>query len=278
VGVDAIAGTPNVLAAGSVRSALATLLGAVNSHITKTNSAHAASAISVLDSGNNLNANNVETALAEMLDALEKDHFRGNESNAGQHRTIHQPALGGSKALILDSNASGQTLTRFRIYADGESVWFTLNASWNGSQWARDHSGAFSSAIRFSRSQFELLHENSFAATFATWSRGWRLPMGGTINSAFECSGTVRETGRLGMQATNSFNTTRTISVGGAVTFRSRFPATPSSITLMAGTSFGFSSLPTVYSIDRDGFGFYSYQLTAADGTVYWFGSYIAVA
>ena len=43
----------------------------------------------------------------DILDAFEDDHFKGNEANAGQHRAIRQPPLGGTKALILDSNASG---------------------------------------------------------------------------------------------------------------------------------------------------------------------------
>jgi ribosomal protein L30E len=82
--------------------------------------------------GRNLNAANVEAALAEILDAVEGDHFKGNEANAGQHRTIRIPSLGGTKALILDSNASGTASTRLRIYADTGSIWFTLNASWDG--------------------------------------------------------------------------------------------------------------------------------------------------
>jgi hypothetical protein len=143
VGVDAIAGAPTAIAAGTLRAALVTLLGGLNGHVNQASGAHAASAVSVADSGNNLNAANVEAALAEILDAVEGDHFRGNEANAGQHRTIRQPALGGSMALILDSNASGSASTHLRIYADTDSVWFTLNASWNGGAWVRDTEGAF---------------------------------------------------------------------------------------------------------------------------------------
>lgn len=278
VGVNAIAGSPNAITAGTVRAALATLLAALNGHVTQASGAHAASAISVLDSGNNLNAVNVETAFAEVLDAFEGDHFRGNEANAGQHRTIRIPPLGGSKALILDSNASGASATRLRIYADGTSIWFTLNASWNGTAWARDAVGTFSGSIRFSRLEIEFLHDNTSTATFATWARGWRLPMSGTVNSAFELSGTVREQGRLGMEWTNEFNATRSCAGGGGVTFRNRFPAAPSSITLSVHTSGGFSGTPTVSYIDRDGFGFFSFQSLAAAATAYWFGSYTAIA
>lgn len=146
VGVDAItAGTP--------RAALVTLLGGLNGHVNQASGAHAASAISVADSGNNLNAANVEAALAEILDAVEGDHFRGNEANAGQHHATRQPPLGGTKALILDSNASGAAATHLRIYADGSSVWFTLNTSWDGAQWVRDAGGTFCGAFRFARNE-----------------------------------------------------------------------------------------------------------------------------
>ena len=256
-----------------------TLLGGLNGHVNQAAGAHAASAISVADAGNNLNAANVETALAEVLDTYEGDHFRGNEANAGQHRSIRQPPLGGTKALILDSSASGAAATHLRIYADGSSIWFTLNASWDGAQWVRDAGGTFCGAFRFARNEIEFLHEDSFAATFTAWTRTWRLPMSSTVNSAFELTGTVREVGRLGMEWTNSFNGTRTVAGGGGVTFRNRFPAAPSSITVSVNTaSSGFSGTPSTGYADRDGFGFFSYQSLGAAATAYWFGSYTAIA
>jgi hypothetical protein len=264
VGVDAIAGAPTAIAAGTLRAALVTLLGGLNGHVNQASGAHAASAVSVADSGNNLNAANVEAALAEILDAVEGDHFRGNEANAGQHRAIRQPPLGGTKALILDSNASGAAATHLRIYADGSSVWFTLNASWDGAQWVRDSGGTFCGAFRFARNEIEFLHEDSFAATFTTWTRTWRLPMSSTVNSAFELTGTVREVGRVGMEWSNADSATRSLAGGGSVTFRNRFPATPSSITFSAlNTSSGFSGSPSSYFADRDGFGVFSYQTMA---------------
>ena len=279
VGVDAIAGAPTAIAAGTLRAALVTLLGGLNGHVNQASGAHAASAVSVADSGNNLNAANVEAALAEILDAVEGDHFRGNEANAGQHRAIRQPPLGGTKALILDSNASGAAATHLRIYADGSSVWFTLNASWDGAQWVRDSGGTFCGAFRFARNEIEFLHEDSFAATFATWTRTWRLPMSSTVNSAFELTGTVREVGRVGMEWSNADSATRTLAGGGSVTFRNRFPATPSSITFSAlNTSSGFSGSPSSYFADRDGFGVFSYQTMASLSTVWWFGTYTAIA
>ena len=232
VGADAVAGSPTALSAGTVDGQLATLLSAINDHLNHGSGAHAASAISVADSGGSLTASNVEAALAEILDAFEDDHFRGNEGNAGQHRAIRQPNLGGTKALLWDAIGIGGAAGRLRVYADTTSIWFTLNASWDGSQWVRDSTSCFSGGFRFSRSDIEFLHEDSFDPTFTTWTSTWTLPMSSTNNSAFELSGTVREVGRVGMEWSNADNATRTLAGGGAVTFRSRFSAAPSSITL----------------------------------------------
>ncbi|WP_342379418.1 hypothetical protein NVS55_08140 [Myxococcus stipitatus] len=279
VGVDAIAGAPTAIAAGTLRAALVTLLGSLNGHVNQAAGAHAASAISVADAGNNLNAANVETALAEVLDAYEGDHFRGNEANPGQHRTIRQPNLGGTKALLWDAQGNGGIGARLRVYADSDNIWFTLNASWNGSAWARDSTSYFAGGFRFSRLDFEFMHEDSFAATFTTWTRRWVLPMSSTVNSAFELTGSVQETGRLGLEWTNADTSLHTLALGGAVTFRNRFPAAPSSITLTpSSVGGGFSGNPSTFSVDRDGFGFFSFQSMAGLQNMYWFGRYTAVA
>lgn len=151
--------------------------------------------------------------------------------------------------------------------------------SWDGSQWVRDSISWFSGGFRFSRSDIEFLHEDSFDPTFTTWTSTWTLPMSSTNNSAFELSGTVREVGRVGMEWSNADNATRTLAGGGAVTFRSRFPATPSSITFaVSNASSGFSGSPSTFTPDRDGFGFFSYQSISGFGTAWWFGTYTAIA
>ena len=278
IGADAVTGTPNALAAGTVDAQLSTLLGNVNSHITNATGAHAASAISVADSGGNLAASNVEAALAEILDAFEDDHYRGNEGNAGQHRTIHQPNMGTGKVLLWEAIGVGSAATHLRVYVDSDSVWFLLNTSWNGSAWARDSTSWFCGGFRFSRQDFQLFHEDSFAATFTNWTCTWTIPMRSTVNSAFEITGTVREVGRLGIESHNTYNATRNMALGATATFRSRFPATPSSITFASSSSYNFSGNPSLWDTDRDGFGFFSYQNVPSNSSVYWFGSYTAVA
>jgi hypothetical protein len=145
-------------------------------------------------------------------------------------------------------------------------------------QWVRDASGTFCGGVPLRRNEIEFLHEDSFAATFTTWTRTWRLPMSSTVNSAFELTGTVREVGRLGMEWTNADNATRTVAGGGGVTFRNRFPAAPSSITFSVNSAAAASpARPPAYA-DRDGFGFFSYQSLGAAATVWWFGTYTAIA
>jgi hypothetical protein len=232
VGADAVSGSPTSLAAGTVDAQLASLLSAINSHVANASGAHAASAISVADSGGNLTATNVETALAEAVDALEVDHFRGNESNAGQHRTIHQPNLGGSKALLWDSLGNGGTGAHFRVYADSYSIWFTVNASWNGSAWTRDNTGWDSGGFRFSGWEFEIVYQSAASGTFMDFERRWLIQMSGGTNSAFVLTGAMEEQGRLGTAWSNTASTTQSVAAGGSCTFRSRFEASPSSITL----------------------------------------------
>jgi len=316
VGADAAPGTPHALPAGNVDGQLSQLLAWLNAHLGAPTGAHNASAIAALahsyisgtnvqaqlqeivadlaataaagsgasrvgvgDAGGNLDATDVEAALAEILDAFEGDHFRGNESSAGLHRTIRQPNLGGSKSLLWDALGLGGGGGHLRVYADSSFIWFTLNAAWDGSAWVRDSTSFFSGGFRFSRSQVEFLHDDSFDPTFTTWSSTWRLPMSGTVNSGFELGGTVREVGRVGIQLTNPHDTSRTVSSGHAVTFRNRFPATPSSITFSAtSSSSSFSGTPNTFSTNRDGFGVYTYQLLSAGLTTWWYGNYTAIA
>jgi hypothetical protein len=133
--------------------------------------------------------------------------------------------------------------------------------------------------FRFSRSDIQFLHENSFDPTFTSWTRTWTLPMSSTTNSAFETNGTIQEIGRIGMEGTNTYNATRTTALGGSVTFRSRFPSTPSSLTFsLLNASSGWSGTPSPFFIDRDGFGYFDYQTVSSNTTIWWFGKYTAVA
>ena len=313
VGVDAAAGAPNALPAGSVKSQLAQLLGFLNTHVSAPTVAHNASAIATMahtflngtnvqsqlqeltaalmstsaqsgasrigiaDNAGQVDALNVEGALAEVLSALGADHLRGNEANPGQHKTIRQPPMDGTKALLWDAQGLGTSGGRFRVYADGDSVWFTMNAEWTGSGWARD-ADIGAAGFRFSTYDFEFLCQGYGAGVFSSWERRWRLPMWSTVNSGFEMAGPVQEVGRIGAAWTNADAASRTIAAGGAVTFRNRFPATPSSVTFLVNYFTVENVAPTVVAATRDGFGFYGYRTLNAAQWAFWMGTYTATA
>jgi hypothetical protein len=180
--------------------------------------------------------------------------------------------------LLWDAVGVGSLASHFRVHADNDSIWFTVNAFWNGSAWQRDLAGNYAGGFRFSRTAFEMFHDNSFTATFTTWTRTWMLPMSSTVNSAFEMTGSTREVGRCGIETHNTYNATRNMALGGANTFRSRFPSTPSSITFTETSSANFSGSMSLWDADRDGFGFFSYQNVSSNTTIWWFGTYTAVA
>ncbi|MBN2715753.1 MAG: hypothetical protein JXX14_07850 [Deltaproteobacteria bacterium] len=281
VGADAVAGTPRALPAGNVDGQLSQLLGFLNTHLAAVTGAHNASAIAVTDTQNYLNAANVESALAECINAFDDDHYRGNETNAGYHRTIRQPDMGTGMILLWDARGNGSDYGRFRVYADSSTVYFVINAYYDTSnnQWTRDTINSWSGGFSLSRNAFTIMHEHSFDATFPMWESTWRLPMSASTNSAFETTGTIEEEGRLGFQATNTADSGRQITMGSAVTFRSRFPAAPSSITLAVDdASMGWNGTPYVYHTDRDGFAYYSYQWVNGYGGAFWFGRYTAIA
>jgi hypothetical protein len=111
------------------------------------------------------------------------------------------------------------------------------------------------------------------------WSHSWRLPMTGSSNSSFVADGPITETGRVGMQGSNTSDHEQVVGLGGSVTFRSRFNSAPSSVTLSPKlVSTGWESPPQVVEIDRDGFAFFGYATAPAESSVWWFGSYTAEA
>jgi hypothetical protein len=280
VGADAVPGTPNALAASNVDTQLGQLLALFNNHVGLATGAHAASAISVVDATNILTGTNVESALAEVTAAHGQDHFRGSEANAGQHKTIRQPALAEltGKALLWDAVGTGGMLGRLRVYADSDSVWFVLNAIWNGTSWARDIVANVAGGFRISRNDFELINDQTNLATWTVWERRWRFAMGESFTTSFEAAGAAREQGRIGAEVTNTASASKSISLAASTTFRSRFAQAPSSITLGALTqSSGFSGTPTVIAVNRDGFAIRSLQVVNADTTAFWYGTYTTV-
>jgi hypothetical protein len=277
VGGNPIPGIPDAIPAGSVASQLAALLVLLNAHLNTVTNAHAASAIAVSAPGQLL-ATTVLDALSEVVAGFAKDHFRTVDGFAGDHKTIHQPTLGSGHVVLWSADPVGIPAMHFEVGADSSSVWFTLNARWSGSGWQRDIS-APSAGFRFSCTDFAFLYDASFAINFASWGSSWTLPMGSNLNSALQASGVISERGRISIYGNNSASVAHSVQCGASATFRSRFPAAPSSITLFPiDTSVGFGGTPQVSNVDLDGFNFSTVQLVAANGSCNWIGAYSALA
>lgn len=279
VGADAIPGTPSGIAAGSVDAQLSQFLGILNTHLGSRSGAHPAAAVSLLDSGGAFAATNVASVLAELVAAFNVEHYRGNESSAGLHKAIHQPALGSGRVLLWEARGTGAAAGRARFYLDDSSLWITINAQWSGSQWVRD-AADHCAGLRLSKDDFALMqYSGSLPASFTTWQKQWTLPMSGLVNTAFETTALVSEVGHVSLEATNCGTAALSIALGCAVTFRTRLPAPPSSVTFTSlTTSPGWTGTPTVYRSTRDGFGCFAFSATDPGRAAWWHGTFLAVA
>jgi len=251
----------------------------LNTHLSSRSEAHPAVAISLLDSAGAFASTNVASILAELVAALNADHYRGNEPNHGMHKAIHQPVLGSGRVLLWDARGTGAAAARLRLYLDDSSLWVTMNAAWSGTAWVRDtadHCGG----LRLSRDDFELMqYAGSTPASFTTWQKRWTLPMNGLVNSAFETSALTSDVGHVSLEATNTGAAAASISMGCAVTFRTRMPAPPSSVTFSAlTTSPGWTGTPAVLRSTRDGLGCYAFSFTDPGRAAWWHGTFLAVA
>ena len=277
VGAEPLAGAPFAVSAGSVQFQLAQLLANANGHVGARSGAHAASAISLLESGGAFANTNVMAILLELALAVSGDHHRANEPNAGMHKVIRQPVLGSGRVLLFDAQGNGERAARVRIYLDGESLWITMNARWSGSRWERDHTDA-SGGMRLSRYGFELLCDMTSPPAWTEWERRWLLPMRDDVNAGFQSDGPVRDTGHFAMAGTNTGATRQAIRVGASANFRTRLAAVPSSITFTPTSSSGFTTPPVVYRASRDGFTCFNNLTVDAGSHVWWDGTFVAVA
>ena len=224
-------GAPNLLAAGTVRDQLGQLLAGLNSH----------------------------------LGIFDSNHIADGQANAGMHRAIRQPQLGTGRVLLWESFGSGQPLSRFRVYADGASVWFVLGASWDGNKWQWDvpASGSIATAFRLVR-QFiginQIEFDSSTAGGFTDWPRAWQLPVVSSSDSSgwVATAAGMKESGRISFEtiAPSSIFGGTGLQLGTSATFRTRFDQAPSSVTLQAITTLNWpvGLLPTISNIDIDGF------------------------
>jgi len=104
VGAAATAGSPNALAAGSVRSQLDELLGHINAHENAASGAHAASAIAYAGGGNWLGGRTNPAATVEaQLDKIISDLAAQTASDDGAERVGAQAVAGSPSSLAVGS-------------------------------------------------------------------------------------------------------------------------------------------------------------------------------
>jgi hypothetical protein len=187
--------------------------------------------------------------------------------------------------LLLDSNAQNWPGTHLRVYNDGLSIYFILNASWNGSNWVPDDVNTHVSGFSFNFFSFTFFNHDPTSTPFNSFQRTWMLHMYNTIGlsntgSGFMTTGNVHEIGRIGFWGQNTGSTTQNISTVSVITFRNSFPtASVSSITFSSTVdTFNTTSGPIAYVVDENGFAAYVQNSSlAAGGSFEWQGSYTVI-
>jgi hypothetical protein len=279
VGVQAVSGASFSVGPASLTGAFIGLILALERHTLFGAPAHPSRAILLDDNADRYAGNTVADALQEAGSAFEGDHFRANEPNPGQHRTIHQPVLGGGRVLIWESAGQDTARSHLRVYLDEDGVWFVFNAAWDGSGWQKQSLSIPAGGMRIWGAGIETFHENSSNASFLGWTNTLRVALDNpTSNSGFESRGVIREVGRCGSRIRNAEAGQRTLVTGHGVTFRTRFASPPSSVTLTPLYVSPNTPTATADAITVDGFAFWMSANVATNATALWVGTYTAIA
>ncbi len=150
VGAQAVTGSPNSLAAGSIRSQLDVLLGLVN-----------------------------QAALVGQANTwTQPQTFSGSPG-------VQYPSTAAMRLLLYVPSSTAP----LRVYADDSNIWITLNAQWMGTQWQADQGGNFRSALRLYRTTFFIYHQSTDPDTWTSWQYGLQLDLSAT-NKEFVDVGT----------------------------------------------------------------------------------------
>jgi len=253
VGVDAISGAPDALAAGTVRSQLGQLLGFVNA-LPRTNAPNTWTATQELDGPAGEENPSITTVI--------------NPTN----RKLLWAATGGTYGL--------------RLYYTDRTIEITLNARWDGAQWVKDSTAWFSA--RFVSNNFEVrwqLHASS-ASPFAEaeWtgsvSRQFVFDLDGVGDGQTMTFGREHDvpSGPLtGYSATEGEWGSTNSNIGGGASFASgRLPAAPSSVTFTVHSQFNTDNSPSAFVSQRMGVGWFDGTGGGLPSTRYMFLSFSA--
>jgi hypothetical protein len=253
VGVDAVAGAPNALAAGTVRSQLSQLLGFVNV-LPRTNAPNTWTATQELDGPAGEENPSITTVI--------------NPTN----RKLLWAATGGTYGL--------------RLYYTDRTIEITLNARWDGTQWVKDSTAWFSA--RFVSNNFEVrwqLHADA-ASPFAeaAWSgsvsRQFVFDLDGIGDGQTLTLGREYDvpSGPLtGYSATEGEWGSTNANIGGGASFASgRLPAAPSSVTFTVHSQFNTDNSPSAFVSQRMGVGWFDGTTGGLPSTRWMFLSFSA--
>lgn len=184
-----------------------------------------------------------------------------------------------SRQLIWEMSpttpSGSDSVTRLYRHPDGLEV--TVNARWSGSQWVKDVSGS-ASRMRVEASGTAQHFHNGGGTSFsdASWTGDFSvspdLDEQASINSSAELEGPGVTEAFIGHQCvrTTSGNT----NVGSGCTYRKRFPANPSSVTVTTYTSSGITG-SNPYQSQRFGTGVY-FSTSGGAVTVWFYGKVTA--
>jgi len=228
--------TPVQLSSGSVMSQLAWLAHEINSHLNDSVDAHDASAISSLMQGG-VASTNVQGALEAVATGkanLSGASFTGtvavNPSGGIDEPIIRSDqTVGGSKALLARlyiATVSGVSVYLRLYYSSGGVFEITYNARWDiaNNEWAKDQSSQTSGRTWFSPTSG--FHFDTRAAVVGTWV-SWDETMSIDGDGDMLAAGDITVYGAYEGPAPSGGE-----EVGCGISFRKRFPATASSISI----------------------------------------------
>jgi hypothetical protein len=149
---------------------------------------------------------------------------------------------------------------RQRVYATTTTLEFTVNASWDGTQWVKDSIVSGSSKLELNTFELRFNTDDSTTHPFPgptfldTWPSSIGLPAVAHGQQSLDAGGNWISTGVTESYAGWQGFTGAAESVGAGASFRKAFPSTPSTVTVLilsslANTTSAFITQPTAHGV-----------------------------
>jgi hypothetical protein len=154
------------------------------------------------------------------------------------------------------------------VTLDSGTIWFTINASWNGTEWSKDVLGQMSSGYMFTVDGFNFFTQPGGTATWALYDWATQTSLGPT--------GQITSPGQITAVFCAEFQATATTGYyGGCINFPKAFPYTPSSFTWTPTYTSGITGGPVVAVQLPFGVGWYVTYSGAGDK---YHGGYVTIS